>query len=152
MPALDAGFFGSWKQKALSLITFHHTLTFHRPGALTLKYLNAIGLLWIFSPQLCLLKNTRAFVSSEKKIKRAKFTKSNKKMLYIVFSYGRTEPLDLCREIHIVGVEAVLLPPAFPLGFCQEGIASYGCRSHTLLRIFIPDRAALSVAVLAPIL
>lgn len=73
-------------------------------------------------------------------------------MLYIVFSYGRTEPLDLCREIHIVGVEVALLPPAFPLGFCQEGMACYSCRAHTLFRIFIPDRAALLVAVLAPIL
>lgn len=73
-------------------------------------------------------------------------------MLYIVFSYGRTEPLDLCSEIRVVGVEAVLLPPAFPLGFCQEGVASYGCRSRTPFRIFIPDRAALLAAVLAPVL
>lgn len=43
-------------------------------------------------------------------------------MLNIVFSYGRTDFLDLCREIHVT-VEAVLLPPAFPLAFCQEGIA-----------------------------
>lgn len=50
MPLLYVGFFDGWKQKALSLITFHHNRTFHILSALTLKNLNTIGLLWMFSP------------------------------------------------------------------------------------------------------
>lgn len=44
MPSLYAGFFGSWEEKALSLITFYQTLKFHMLGALTL---NIRGLWWI---------------------------------------------------------------------------------------------------------
>jgi len=99
-PPLYAGFFGSWKKKAHSLITFHHTLRFHILSALNIKYLNTVGLSWIFSPRLCLLKNTRAFLSSEKKIERAKFTKSNKNCCTLYFIWQNQTPGPLQGDSH----------------------------------------------------
>lgn len=59
-------------------------------GALTLKYLNMLDLLWILL-RFC-EKNIRALFSSEKKTKRTKFTKSIKRCSMLYFHMSELNP------------------------------------------------------------
>lgn len=143
MTSLYAGFFGSWEEKVL-----YQTLKFHILGALTLKYLSTLELLWI-PLRLCLRTSEHLF-QVKRKPKELNSPNQIKDALCYVFICQNWTHGPLQRDPHHQSggsVTATCLPFEY---LPRENNILLMQISHSV-QDFIPDRAHL-MAMLAPIL